>query len=70
MHWVQSTTLWQHFLCMGNSQEAIFTGIVDAVLKGEEIVQRKKTLWLDVLSPGNFWSCRQEYFESSKKRCK
>lgn len=42
MHWVQSTTLWQHFLCMGNSQEAIFTGIVDAVLKGEEIVQRKE----------------------------
>lgn len=30
MHWVQSTTLWQHFLCIGNSREAVFTGVVDA----------------------------------------
>lgn len=28
MHWVRSTALRQHFLCMGNSQEAVF--IVDA----------------------------------------
>lgn len=34
MHWVRSTALRQHFLCMGNSQEAVF--IVDACARSKE----------------------------------
>lgn len=34
MHWVRSTALRQHFLCMGNRQEAVF--IVDACARSKE----------------------------------